>query len=104
MATAAGLNAPMLTNSCMAYRRESAPGSTRQVYFVRFEWPAFDAFRRQLGERLRTGGAVGSFEPAALSPILIVAASDAAFGRWLPLQKGPNDDCIAPIQVRETAQ
>ena len=70
----------------MAHRRVSAPGINRQVYFVLFDLPLFDEFRRQVSQRLREGGQSSAFEPAAQSPILIVAATDAAFSRWLPLQ------------------
>ena len=39
------------------------------------------------------------FDPAALCPVLLVAASDPAFGRWLPLRADPATDCVAPIVV-----
>jgi hypothetical protein len=83
----------------MAQRRISGPGITRQVYFVRLDWPAFNAFRQQVAQQMRAGGGSG-FDPAALSPILIVAASDAAFSRWLPLRAEAEDDCLAPMAVK----
>ena len=83
----------------MAQRRISEPGITRQVYFVRFDWPALDAFRRQAAEQMRAAGGAG-LDPAALSPVLIVAGSDAAFGRWLPLNPASTDDCVAPIAIK----
>ena len=85
----------------MAERRVSQPGSTRQVYFVLFELPPFDEFRRQVFQRLRdAGGRTSTFDPAALSPVLIVAATDAAFSRWLPLRARTDEDCFAPIALR----
>ena len=83
---------------CLASRRVSQPGSTREVYFVRFDHPAVGEFRRQLAERLATAG-VASFDPLAVSPVIIVAATDAGFSSWLPLQGTPTDDCLAPIDV-----
>ena len=101
LARASGLESAIPEPRCMAERRVSQPGSTRQVYFVLFELPAFDEFRRQVFERLRdSGGSTARFDPAALSPILIVAATDSAFSRWLPLEGGADEDCFAPIAVR----
>ncbi len=99
LARDSGLESTPFEPRCMAYRRVSEPGLTRQVYFVRFESPAFDKFRRQLAQRLSAGGSATAFDPAALSPVLIIGASDAAFGTWLPLQRGEIDDCLAPITV-----
>ena len=98
-ARAAGLASPTFEPRCMAQRRISEPGSTRSVYFVRFEWPAFAAFRQQAAQQMRAAGGRG-LDPAALSPVLIVAATDAAFGRWLPLTPEGADDCLAPMAVK----
>jgi len=99
LARAAGFESAPLEPRCMAHRRVSAPGVVRQVYFVLFDLPAFDEFRRQVSQRLRDAGA-SSFDPAAQSPALIVAASDAAFSRWLPLRADADKECFAPIEVR----
>jgi hypothetical protein len=100
LAREAGLEAGRLEPRCMAHRRISAPGVTRQVYFVLFDLPAFDAFRRQVAQRLRDGGAGSAFDPAAQSPALIVAATDAAFNRWLPLKADAETECFAPVTAR----
>ena len=100
-AGAAGLESATFEPRCMAHRRVSQPGLTRQVYFVRFDFPAFDEFRRQVQRQLRdAGGNASIFDPAALPPVLIVAASDAAFSSWLPLGHQADDDCLAPIAVQ----
>ena len=99
LARAAGFESAPFEPRCMAHRRVSAPGVVRQVYFVLFDLPAFDEFRRQVSQRLRDAGA-SSFDPAAQSPALIVAASDAAFSRWLPLRADADKECFAPIEVR----
>ena len=95
LARSAGLEAAAFTPRCMGYRRESAPGATRQLYFVLFDAPAFTRFREGLADR---AVADSGFSPAALSPVMFVAASDANFGRWLPLRVNEGD-CVAPISV-----
>ena len=98
-ARTAGLESSAFEPRCMAHRRVSEPGITRQVYFVRFAWPTFDAWRRQVADQMREAGGAG-VDPAALSPVLIVAASDAAFSRWLPLRADAEDDCLAPMAIK----
>lgn len=98
-ARAAGLGASAFEPRCMAHRRVSAPGITQQVYFVRFDWPAFAAFRQQAAQQMRAAGGTG-LDPSALTPLMIVAGSDAAFGRWLPLSAETADDCLAPMAVK----
>jgi hypothetical protein len=95
----AGLASSAFEPRCMAHRRISEPGLTRQVYFVRFDWPAFAAFRRQAAQQMRAAGGSG-LDPAALTPLMIVAGSDAAFGRWLPLRAESADDCLAPMAIK----
>jgi hypothetical protein len=94
----AGLESIALEPQCLALRRVSAPGLTRQVYFVLFDVPAFGRFRTQLAERAGASGA-GGFDPAALSPIVIIAGSGRALSEWLPLRADPASDCVAPIAV-----
>jgi hypothetical protein len=101
VARAAGLESATFEPRCMAHRRISEPGATRGVYFLLFDAPAFDQFRRQVSEELRrAGGNASLFDPAALSPVLIVAAIDENFSRWLPLRANPDADCLAPIEVQ----
>jgi hypothetical protein len=98
LARESGLESATLQPTCMAHRRISAPGITRQVHFVLFDLPAFNDFRQKLSRRVRDAGA--ALDPAALSPALIVAASDAMFNQWQPLRADAEKDCFAPITVR----
>jgi hypothetical protein len=82
--------APMLR--CLAHRRISAPGDTRQVYFVVVDAPAIVAFRERLAS------SAPGFDAAALTPMMFVGATDAAFDRWLPLRAG-DGDCVAPVRL-----
>ena len=98
-ARAAGLESSAFEPRCMAHRRISEPGILRQVYFVRIDWPAFGAFRQQAAQQMRAAGGSG-VNPAALSPVLIVAASDSQFSRWLPLSAEDANDCLAPMVIK----
>ena len=101
LARSAGLESAAFSPRCMGRRRVSEPGATRGVYFLLFDAPAFTRFRQQLAERLgATGGNASLFDPAALSPVLIIAALDGNFGRWMPLRADPDVDCLAPVEVQ----
>ena len=101
VARTAGLESATFAPRCMARRRISDPGATRGIYFILFDLPAFDQFRQRISEALRrAGGNASLFDPAALSPVLIVAGIDENFSRWLPLRANPEVDCLAPIEVR----
>ncbi len=101
LARSAGLESATFEPRCMAHRRISEPGATRGVYFILFDAPAFGQFRQQVAEALGRAAADASlFDPAALSPVLIVAGIDGNFSRWLPLRANPDADCLAPIEVR----
>jgi hypothetical protein len=101
-ARTAGLDERAFVPVCLAHRRASDPGQTRQVYFVLFDAPAFERFRDQLAARAHDGTAGPSgdgFDAAALSPLLFVAASGSTFSHWLPLRANPATDCVSPIAV-----
>ena len=91
-ARAAGLESASHEPRCLAHRRISEPGMTRQTYFAMVESPSITGFREQLA---RSGGA---FDAAALTPVMFVGASDASFQRWLPI-RAEAADCVAPIQI-----
>jgi hypothetical protein len=95
LARTSGVDAPAFTPTCMGYRRDSAPGVTRQLYFVAFDSPAFTRYREQLAALAVPDS---GFDPAALSPVMFVAASDANFNQWLPLRT-TESECVSPISV-----
>ena len=98
VARRAGLESSILEPRCMAYKRESAPGVTRQLYVVLFDAPAFARFREQIATLVNAGsGTAAVFDPAALSAVLVVGSSEPTFNRWLPLRLDPQSDCVAPI-------
>ena len=85
---------------CLAHKRESTAGATRQLYFALFRAPAFQAFREKAASMIATaGGAATAFDPNLLHPMVIIGASDPAFRRWFPLAGDPQALCVAPIVV-----
>lgn len=92
-ARAAGLESAPHEPRCIAYRRVSEPGMTRQLYFALVESPAIVGFRQQLA---RTGD--GALDAAALTPVMFIGASDPVFHRWLPI-RADAAECVAPIQI-----
>lgn len=95
LARETGLDRARVSPRCMGYRRESQPGSTRQLYFVLFDMPEFLAFRQALAARVTSP--VGSpFTPEALSPVMMLAAAPD-FSRWMPIVADTERDCVAPI-------
>jgi len=92
-ARAAGLESAPHEPRCIAYRRISEPGMTRQTYFAIIESPAIVGFRQQLA---RTGE--GALDAAALTPVMFVGASDPVFHRWLPI-RAEEAECVAPIRI-----
>lgn len=99
-ARSAGLESSAPDPRCLAHRREREPGVTRQAYFLIFDWPEFERFREQLAAMVDDGAPPrGGFDPAALSPVLLIAASEPGFSRWLTLRADPETDCVAPIAI-----
>ncbi len=98
LARDAGFESMTWEPRCMGYRRISEPAGPRAVYFVLLAAPAFDRFRQQLSGLLQ-GSARDAFDPAAISPVLMVAGLDGDFGRWMPLRADPEVDCLAPIDA-----
>lgn len=97
-ARTAGLESGAFTPVCVSTRRVSEPGGTRQVHFVIFNAPALVDFRAQIAREHRASQSAGTFSATSLSPVLIVAATDSSFDRWLPISADA-EDCLAPITV-----
>lgn len=89
----AGLESAPHEPRCLAHRRISEPGLTRQTYFAIVESPSIVSFREQLAWT-----AQGTLDAAALTPVMFIGASDATFHRWLPIRAG-EEDCVSPIQT-----
>lgn len=94
LAREAGLDRARPSPRCVGYRRVSATGVTRQLYFVWFSIPEYDTFRRQLAPH-----ATATYRPEALSPVMLTAA-EPGFSGWQPVVVDEARDCVAPITVR----
>lgn len=94
LAREAGLDRARPSPRCVGYRRVSATGVTRQLYFVWFSLPEYDVFRRLLEPH-----ATGTYRPENLSPVMLTAA-EPGFGGWQPVVVDEARDCVSPITVR----
>ena len=91
----AGLERARLQPVCMAVKRETFAGRTREFYFVLFDIPEVAAFRRRLNELVEDGA--GGDALGDLDLILPIAGSDAAFAGWWPVVVDRETDCQAPV-------
>ncbi len=90
-----GLMAGPLVPHCMAVHRTSG-GREQRLFFVVFDLPAFAQFREAVADR---AGGTDTFDPDALAPALLVAASDASLLRQhVPLEQ-LKLDCEAPVHA-----
>ncbi len=94
LAREAGLDRARPSPRCVGYRRVSATGVTRQLYFVWFSLPEYDRFRRLLPPH-----ANANYRPENLSPVMLTAA-EPGFSGWQPVVVDEARDCVAPITVR----
>lgn len=90
LARSAGLERATPAPKCVGYQRVSALGVTRQLYYVAFDVPGFDAFRQSLAQ-------LAGFDSVALTPVMMMAAEPTFVG-WLPLVNAERD-CVAPVTV-----
>lgn len=93
LAQSAGLDRAAIAPTCVGYRRVSAMGATKQLYYLLFTVAGFEGFRSALGAQ-----AGPDFKPAALSPILMMAAQPDFTG-WMPIGAEAQRECIAPVTV-----
>lgn len=94
LARESGLERATVTPRCVGYRRVSATGVTRQLYFIWFALAEFDTFRARLKPLAGAG-----YTPAALSPVMLTAAEPSVAG-WHPIVVDDAKDCVAPVTVR----
>ncbi|MCC7125962.1 MAG: hypothetical protein IT178_14010 [Acidobacteria bacterium] len=96
LARESGIDRAAIRPRCMGYRRESQPGSVRQLYFLIFDMPEFHAFRTALAARVAEAGGT-SLRADALSPVMLLAGQPDV-SRWMPIVVQDND-CLAPIDL-----
>lgn len=97
LARESGLESATLAPRCLASRRISQPGITRQMFFALFDVPAFQQFRTLVQQRWPPSSDA-SYDPDALSAVVLIAATDADFDYWSPI-RAQESECLAPISA-----
>jgi hypothetical protein len=100
----AGLDAVAPKPLCIGHRRASGGRDRAQLFFAIFDLPALGQFRQHLAARWNNGTGPNSFDPALLSPVLIMATVESTIQSWMPVSADPKVDCLAPIAISSTSQ
>lgn len=94
----AGLAAAVPAPVCIGVvRRPGAAGTTRQLYYALFASAEVGRLRAALARRHAAAGGGGAFAPEPFPLAAPLAASDADFAGWWPLDAGPENGCLAPL-------
>ena len=94
-----GLSAATPAPVCIGVIRREGSGTTRQLYYALFEASAVGRFREELAGRYEEAGGTGAFEPEGFPLVVPIAASDAGFASWWPLDVSSDNDCLAPLVI-----
>jgi hypothetical protein len=99
LARKAGLETERLQPVCMGITRVSTGGPVVQRFFMVFESKAFHDFRQELARLHQSRGGTGTFDAAALRPIVPVASFEADFEQWQwPLRFDQAADCRTRLE------
>ena len=101
IAEEAGLREAVPVPDCIGVVRRPGTGTTRQLYYARFEALAVARFRDALARRQAAAGGAPPFEPGEFPTIVPLAASDPDFASWWPLDPAAVE-CLAPLVVEGT--
>jgi hypothetical protein len=82
---------------CIGVVRREGSGTTRQLYYAIFDAPEIGRFRQALASRYAQAGGTAAFEPDGFPLVVPIAASDADFASWWPLDVSAETDCLAPL-------
>lgn len=97
VAEEAGVSAAAPTPVCIGVVRREGSGTTRQLYYAIFDAPEIGRFRQALARRYAEAGGTAAFEPDGFPLVVPIAASDADFTSWWPLDVSAESDCLAPL-------
>jgi hypothetical protein len=82
----------------MGILRTSTSGRVNQRFFLLFDSDGFRQFRDGVAKIHQSKGGVGTFDAAALRPIVPVASFEPDFHLWQwPLQFDQAADCQTPL-------
>ena len=97
VAEEAGVSAAAAVPVCIGVVRREGSGTTRQLYYAIFDAPEVGRFRQALARRYAEAGGTAAFEPDGFPLVVPIAASDADFASWWPLNVSAETDCLAPL-------
>ncbi|MCE2539938.1 MAG: hypothetical protein J4G16_06005 [Acidobacteria bacterium] len=97
VAEESGVSAAAPAPVCIGVVRREGSGTTRQLYYAIFDAPEVGRFRQALARRYAEAGGTAAFEPDGFPLVVPIAASDAEFASWWPLDVSAETDCLAPL-------
>ena len=100
IAREAGIETSTFRPVCIAHRVRTGPAGRAEVYFVPFDSDAFNEIRVDLVPAEPEHAGIGVYEPATLTPLLIVATTSGTLEQWLPLAFDRATDCEADLTVK----
>jgi hypothetical protein len=100
LARQAGLEDVAFEPVCLAHRVRREPDTDAELYFAAFTSAPFAQFRIDLTPAQPEHAGFGVYEPATLSPILIIGATDGDFAKWWPVPFDPALDCESPLLIQ----
>ena len=104
IARQAGLEEVEFQPVCFAHRILKGSSANAELYFAAFTSAPFAQFRIDLTPPQPEHAGIGIYEPATLSPLLMIGATDAEFSKWWPLQFDPALDCESPLVISQSAR
>lgn len=97
VAEESGMSTAVPAPVCIGVVRRAGAGTTRQLYYAIFDAPEVGRFRQALARRYAEAGGTAAFEPDGFPLVVPIAASDADFTSWWPLDVSAESDCLAPL-------
>lgn len=88
-----GIESASFEPVCMAEHADVSGDQTERLFFVLFQSEGFEKARADLILMHPEHGGAVEFDPAALRPILTVAATDDRFSRWWRMLPRDETDC-----------
>jgi hypothetical protein len=85
---------------CIAKREVTRDGATSELLFLALESRAFWQVRTDIYPEHAEIAGTGTYNPAALSPLVPISGTDEDFDRLLPIRVDPVIDCVATVEVR----
>jgi hypothetical protein len=99
IAREAGIESATFHPVCLARQTVDGPSGAIEVYFVPFDAPVFNQLRGDLTPLEPEHAGVGVYDPATLTPALVVGATARDFDRVWPIRFEPQRDCEAEIRI-----